>query len=213
MGWRHLLWDMGGTLIDTYPPVDATFAQVCARHGYSVAVEEVRALTRRAIAEAGRVLAARYRIPPQEFTDAYAALKRSWRLDPPPVMVGARELMAAARELGGLNIVVTHRDRASATDLLHAHRLEVDDLICAPDGHPRKPDPAMHRLAVQRHGLDPAQCLAVGDREIDGRAAEAAGLASALLVTPGLEVPGPQVPGARLVVRSLAELVPLLRPG
>lgn len=205
MGRHHLLWDLGGTLIDTYPAVDTTLATVCAGHGHPVGVDEVRWLTRRSIAHAGRTLARRYGIAPEEFTGAYDDLKRRWRADPPPVMPGARALMAAARERGGLNIVVTHRDRRSAGDLLAAHRLRVDDLICAPDGHPRKPDPAMHRLALRRHGLDPAHCLAIGDRRIDGEAAEATGVRSALLVTPGIE---PASTG--LVVGSLSELLPLL---
>lgn len=205
MGRHHLLWDMGGTLIDTYPCVDTTLAQVCAGHGHPVGVGEVRELTRRSIAHAGQALASRYGIAPEEFTRAYDDLKVRWRADPPPVRAGARELMAAARRLGGLNIVITHRDRRSAAGLLAAHRLRVDDLVCAPDGHPRKPDPSMHRLVLLRHGLDPAQCLAIGDRRIDAEAAEAAGVLPALLVTPGLD-PDPTA----VVVTTLSDLLPVL---
>ena len=186
--WRHLIWDMGGTLIDTYPAVDRTFVEVCREHGHDIPLGEVSLLTRGSIAEAGAGLACRFAIPEARFTDAYAALKLSWRTAPPPVMRGARELLAYVRDRGGLNLVVTHRDRVSASDLLQAHDLVVDDLICAPDGLPRKSDPAMHLLALQRHSLVPGECLAVGDRAIDAEAAEAAGLGWVMLETPGIPV-------------------------
>ena len=56
-------------------------------------------------------------------------------------MAGAAEVMAAVRRGGGLNLVATHRDRASAENLFHALGVQVDDLVCAPDGFARKPDP------------------------------------------------------------------------
>ena len=54
-------------------------------------------------------------------------------------------------------------------------------MVCAPDGFPRKPDPTMVQLLLQRHGLDVDECIFVGDRPIDAEAAHAAGMASALL--------------------------------
>ena len=91
-------------------------------------------------------------------------------------------------EKGGLNLVATHRDRASATDLLRALDLTVDDMVCAPDGIARKPSPAMNLLLAERHELDPAEVLCVGDRPIDVMAARAAGMAASLLVRPGTSV-------------------------
>lgn len=202
--WRHLVWDLGGTMIDTYPAVDQALFRVCRLHGCEVDDGEISRLTRVSIAEAGEELARRCGIPVGEFVAAYARLKLSWRTDPPPVMPGARELLAWVSGRGGLNLVVTHRDRESAEDLMRAHGIEVDDLICAPDGFPRKPDPTMHRLVVEQNGLDPGECLTVGDRAIDARAAVGAGLAWALLVTPGLPVP--EVPDSGVVIQRLDEL-------
>lgn len=203
--WRHLVWDMGGTMIDTYPAVDQTLSSVCRNHDCVVDDGEITRLTRVSIASAGVELANRCGIDVKEFVAAYAELKLSWRTDPPPVMAGARDLLSSVTERDGLNLVVTHRDRDSAEDLLRAHRIEVADLICAPDGYPRKPDPAMHHLVVERNGLDPGECLAVGDRAIDAEAAARAGLDWALLITPGLPVP-PVPEGGTLIVR-LAELM------
>lgn len=203
--WRHLVWDLGGTMIDTYPAVDRALYGVCRLHGCEVDDGEISRLTRVSIAEAGEELARRCGIGVREFVAAYARLKRSWRTDPPPVMAGARELLAYVSGRGGLNLVVTHRDRESAEDLLSAQGIEVDDLVCAPDGYPRKPDCTMHRLVVEQNGLDPADCFAVGDRSIDALAATGAGIEWALLVTPGLPVP--EVPAPGTIIHRLAELM------
>jgi HAD superfamily hydrolase (TIGR01509 family) len=135
-------------------------------------------------------LSERYRIPHADLDAAYAELKRSWTTTPPPVMAGAREVIAHVRSVGGRNLVVTNRDRTSASALLAATGLDVDDLVCASDGFPRKPDPQMYRAVLERNGLDPADCLAVGDRAIDAVASRKVGVDCVILETPGIPVVG-----------------------
>lgn len=207
---RHIIWDMGGTLVDTYPEVDRALCQAAFGDTAPAHLRAVTLLTRRSIAEAVSTLAARHALPRRQLAEAYEALKERWRERPAPVMEGAREVMAQVSACGGLNLVATHRDRTSATHLLEALGLQVDDLVCAPDGLARKPSPAMNLLLVERHGLRPAEVLCVGDRLLDVAAARAAGLAAALLVRPGTSVTLPDdAPGA-LVVASLTDLLPLL---
>lgn len=210
MPWQTVLWDMGGTLVDTYPTVDRALRDAVVRAGHTVVQDEVARLTRVSIASAIESLAARYGLPRVALQQAYEDLKRSWRGAPPPVMDGAVEVMDAVRAAGGLNIVITHRDRSSASALLAATGLRVDDMICAPDGYARKPDPEMYQVAVDRHGLERASCLSVGDRAIDAEAAAAAGIDAVLLVTPGIPVaaPFPQVHS----LRDLLSRLPGRRP-
>ncbi|WP_239022356.1 HAD family hydrolase [Raineyella fluvialis] len=196
---------MGGTLIDTYPSVDRTLASVVTGRGYAVTQAEVARMTRRAIASAMDELAQRFDIPHEEFDAAYSALKRSWASTPPPLMAGAREVIAHVRSVGGLNIVVTNRDRASASALLAATGLAIDDLVCPGDGFPRKPDPGMYRAVLERNGLDPGDCLAVGDRAIDAVASEQVGIRCVILETPGIPVAGD---GDRIT--ELGALIPAL---
>lgn len=198
---------MGGTLIDTYPSVDRTLAAVVTAHGLALGEAEVARMTRRAIASAIDELSVRFAVPHQEFDAAYGALKRSWAVTPPPVMAGAREVIAHVRSIGGRNIVVTNRDRTSATDLLVATGLEMDDLICPGDGFPRKPDPGMYRAVLERHHLDPTDCLAVGDRAIDAVASEQVGIRCVILETPGIPVlgEGERITDLRRLIDQLAE--------
>lgn len=194
---------MGGTIVNTYPQLDAALADVIRSHGERVTDHDVALQTRRSTGEAISTLSARHGIKETEFRRAEAALKAHWRASPPPPMPGIRE---ATARVSGLNLVVTHRERASAESLLACLAITVDDLICAPDGHPRKPDPTMHLALLERHGLDAQDCVSVGDRPIDATAAHAAGMESVMLRTPRI----PFDNDAEYQIESLAELLPLL---
>ncbi|MBB5831485.1 HAD-IA family hydrolase [Brachybacterium aquaticum] len=202
---RALIWDLGGTLVDTYPDVDRALASALGVEVDDALLAEVGALTRVSSGQAITALATRYDVPAEVLRAAYEATKDHWEQSPPPVMDGARELMAAVLEAGGLNLVATHRERTSATALLDQLGLEVDGMVCAPDGFARKPDPAMTLALLAEHDLDPAECLAVGDRPADVEAAEAAGVEGWMLVTPGIPL---TAPGDRRTL-SLRTLIPL----
>ena len=162
---------MGGTLVDTYPEVDQTLAEVVWPEPTEQQLYEVAHLRSESIAHAIEVLAEQYDVSSELLDDAYTLLKKKWAHDPAPLMAGAAEVMAAA----------THRDRASAENLFHALGVQVDDLVCAPDGFARKPDPQMNLVLMERHGLDPSEVIAVGDRPIDIDAARTAGIEGFLL--------------------------------
>lgn len=207
--YTHVFWDLGGTLVDTYPALDAAFTEVIRRHGHRVQAAEVAALTRRSTGEAVSALSERFAVPEEEFRAANDKLKRRWATSPAPAMAGARELLGDISAAGGLNLVVTHRDRASAQSLLRGLGLEVDDLVSTSDGFNRKPHPEMYRVMLQRHALNPTECLAVGDRDIDSKAATSSGIAAATLVSSEAPVDG----GAKYTVARLDELRPLLALG
>lgn len=204
--YRHLLWDLGGTLVDTYPALDRAFAAVLAAHGHAVEEVEVSRLTRVSTGHAVETLARRFAVDEAEFEAANDRLKEHWRTHPAPVMAGAHALMADVRAAGGLNLVATHRDRTSAMSLVDGLGLVVDDLVSTSDGFPRKPDPAMIHEILHRHGIAPDDCLAVGDRPIDAEAAVAASVDTALLFCPC--APPATVP--HHPIEALDDLRPLL---
>ena len=205
---RHIIWDMGGTLIDTYPEVVRALSRAAYGDTAPSHLREIGALTQYSIAHAIESLSVSREVPRADLERAYEELKTRWRTRPAPVMDGARELIARVWEKGGLNLVATHRDRASATMLVTVLGLDLDDMVCAPDGPARKPSPEMNLLLARRHDLDPAQVLCVGDRPIDAVAAANAGMSAALLVSPGTVLTLRDAVDGTAVVASLRDLIP-----
>jgi HAD superfamily hydrolase (TIGR01549 family) len=111
--------------------------------------------------------------------------------------------------LGGKNVIVTHRGQESTRELLAAHRMTLyfSGCIARDDGYPKKPYPAAFEAILKRHNLARGTTLTVGDRAIDIRAGQAAGLFSCLL--------GPKTDGAApdLTISSLDELYRFLTSG
>ncbi|WP_182353428.1 HAD-IA family hydrolase [Flaviflexus huanghaiensis] len=200
-----ILWDMGGTLFDTYPYVDSAFQRVTADGGHEVAADEIGKLTRVSRTHAIDELSRRTGIPVAAFEDSYELVKKGWVSDPAPLMDGAEELVQACRHGRGKNIIVTHRDRDSAEQLVASANVTFDDIISTSDGYPRKPDPAMIIAALERNSLLPEDCIAIGDREIDCEAALAAGVTPVLLVSDA--VTGTE--SEYRTVKRLVELLPL----
>ena len=205
---RHIIWDMGGTLINTYPEVVRALSRAAYGDTGPSHLREIGALTQYSIAHAIESLSVSREVPRTDLERAYEELKTRWRTRPAPVMDGARELIARVWEKGGLNLVATHRDRASATMLVTVLGLDLDDMVCAPDGPARKPSPEMNLLLARRHDLDPAQVLCVGDRPIDAVAAANAGMSAALLVSPGTVLTLRDAVDGTAVVADLRDLIP-----
>lgn len=193
-------------MIDTYPDVDRALSQAAFGDTDQAHLDAVAALTRVSSGHAIAELSRRTGVSETELRTAYDGVKDRWARHPAPVMPGAGEVMAAVTRGGGKNLVATHRDRASAELLIEATGLAVDDMVCAPDGYPRKPAPEMIQVLLDRHDLDPAEVIAVGDRPVDVEAGRAVGVTGALLVTPGI----PLDAGEAHRIADLRELLGLL---
>jgi HAD superfamily hydrolase (TIGR01549 family) len=76
----------------------------------------------------------------------------------------------------------------------------------------RKPDPEIFYAACERFGVNPEECLMVGDNlEADVRGALKVGMKAALIDRPG-EVKADIIPADALALRTLTELLPHLEP-
>ncbi len=178
MSFRNIIWDFDGTLFDTYPAIVAAFRRTVADFGAEIAAAEVERLVRVSFTHILATLQERFGFEPEAVSEHFFTLYLAMPPESQPPFPGARALCRAVVEHGGQNAIATHRRRDSMLRLLEAYGMR--DLFCGfitlDDGLPRKPDPAPFRLLMERCGMDAADTLAVGDRDLDIEGAQAAGL-------------------------------------
>ena len=178
---RHLIWDVDGTLFDTYPAIVGSLQDAAVDLGAPATHEETHDLALVSIDHCLATLSATYDL---SLDTLGADFDRRYQAVPPedqPPFDGAAEVCRLIHSRGGLNLIVTHRRRAGLDRLLTTNGLAdlFTDIISDDDGYPRKPDPGAFSTLIERHRLPRGETLAVGDRDIDIRAAHAAGLAAA----------------------------------
>jgi len=178
---RHLIWDVDGTLFDTYPAIVGSLHAAAMDLGATPTREEIHDLALVSIDHCLDTLSATYDLNLDLITESFARHYQEVSPADQPPFEGAPEVCQLIRSGGGLNLIVTHRRRAGLDRLLTTHRMAdlFTDIISHDDGYPRKPDPSAFLTLIARHRLPCAESLGVGDRDIDVLAAHAAGVAAA----------------------------------
>jgi len=175
---RSLIWDAGGTLFNTYPAAVMAFRRALHERGLSVPQTRILELCKHSLRHCTTTLARDFELDRSvlytSFKEYYAQIPLSAQYPFPGVV----DVCALVCEHGGDNFVVTHRCRASLMALMAEYQMAhyFSDFITSDDGYPRKPDPASIQALLQRHALVLDATLAIGDRDIDIRAAMRAGV-------------------------------------
>ena len=200
---RHFFWDFDGTLMDTYPMMTDAFVRAAASMGVSVDRDRVLPLLKETLAHCVSVMAGESGLDAEKLT---AAFRREERMGDVTALPGIPETL---RALDGHHYLVTHRNRAALDSLREAGLLELfDDFVTSEDGFPRKPEPDGLLHLLRKHGLNPAECVMIGDRPLDTAAGRRAGMLSCLLDTEG-RFP---LDSCELRAKSVGELTGLLCP-
>lgn len=203
----NILWDLDGTLFDTYPAMTFAMSKALNEMGYSVALNVIDGLARQSLEHCIGALSRRFKLDPILLRNRFAESYRT--VDPAnqPPYPGSREACEAIHACGGCNLIVTHRSVASTQRLLKTHGMAAyfEDIFSVEQGYGRKPDPAMVLGALKAHALNPAQTLLIGDREIDIQAGQAAGVRTCLFGEAHPDVP------AEMQIEQYAQLLQLLK--
>lgn len=199
------IWDMDGTLVDSYPAIVPAAGETLAVFGVDLEPEEIH---REVIASS--VGALLERIARERGLDAAAmkadfARRNDGRIGDIRPMPHAKECLEALRRAGHQSFVYTHRG-ASCPAILRQNGLEAyfTEIVTALSGFPRKPEPDAILYLMKKYGLERDACFYVGDRSLDVEAAERAGIGSILLLDP--QSPGKATGRETYLVRDLGEI-------
>jgi HAD superfamily hydrolase (TIGR01509 family) len=214
MSLDALLLDLDGTLLDTNLLHARAWARALERFDLRVPVERVA----EEIGKGGELLVPALvgRRVEEEKGDALREAKEEIFIEliagePVPVLPGAAELFAAARDRGLLTAIATASKRSQLEEMVERAGLDLfglaDEVVTDDDVERPKPLPDVVTAAVAKLGLSPAQCAMVGDTPYDGTAARRAGVAAFGVETGGHRPAALRRAWMRAVYRDVGALV------
>ncbi|MBN1267406.1 MAG: HAD family hydrolase [Anaerolineales bacterium] len=179
---RNIIWDVDGTLFDTYPAINGSIRKAVNQLGADVPLKQIETLTRISLGHCISELAVRYQLEEKAIEGVFEHFYAEVTAAECPPFPGVMKICSYLCSLGGKNIIITHRGKSGTEELLSAFGLGemFADLITRDDGYARKPDPAAFFAAVERNNLKKEETINIGDREIDIQAGQAAGIFSVL---------------------------------
>lgn len=202
------IWDMDGTLVDSYPAIVPVVQEVCAELGLSYTAEQIRSFViRTSVGTLLEQIADELGRDPAPIKARFNTLNDT-RIDAIRPISHAAETLAALQHAGHRSFVYTHRGASCPAILEHTGLSPYfTEVLTALSGFPRKPEPDAILYLTEKYALDPSRCFYVGDRRLDAEAAVNAGVGSILLLEPG----NPTVPTGHetYIVHDLAEIPPL----
>ena len=203
-----LIWDLDGTLLDSYPAIVPSAREVCAAIGADYSDDYIHTyVIRTSVGQLLRELAAERALDPLPLIERFNRLSDS-RLALVRAMPHARETLAALCEKGAQNFVYTHRGDSSFPILENTGLAPyLTEVLTSRSGFPRKPEPDALLYLLRKYALDPAHTWYVGDRSLDIEAARRAGLRSILYLDPA--APGEPTGQEDYIVRDLLEIAGL----
>lgn len=162
-----LLWDLDGTIFDTYPAIVESFVAIYEEvHGDSLHEDEALRWLKRSSLEAFE----RFEIP-ETFQEEFKALNNERAEEGSSPFIGIEDILSEAK----INVIVTHRSRESTVELLEKWGLSsyFNEIISPDDdGYPRKPDEGAYQYLYDKYDLN----WAIGDRALDLIPAQAVGM-------------------------------------
>lgn len=199
------IWDLDGTLLDSYGAIMEAAAETAAEAGLRDSAGEVlKAVKRGSVREYLTDVSARSGQPLEGLIERYRYFTH--RLDGSITLIpGVREVLEELRRGGAVHFVYTHRGDSSGPIL---ERLGIRDCFreIVTSRHAFRPKPSGDgvRYLTEKYGLDPARTWYVGDRTLDVMCAKDAGVKAILYLPPDSCVsPTGQ---EDLVVRDLREI-------
>lgn len=179
MRYKHWFWDFDGTLYDTYPRIVRAFQKGLRQKEIILPDEEVFKLVKKHLGiAAASVAGGQYKDELMDLYHQHSEDEGPDTLQPYPGLEAVLSLIIAQ---GGHHYLYTHRG-VSGPEALKRDGLwgKFCDAVTSADGFPSKPSPDALKHLMKKHGLDPHECVMVGDRPIDLDAGSNAGIDSIL---------------------------------
>lgn len=203
---KAIIWDLDGTLLDSYDVIVESLYLALMEHGVDIPREKIH---QHAIAFSIQSLL--FQVSEQcgcaveSMQQRYSQISGGKYLDI-KLMEGALETLTSLQKAGADHYVFTHRGRTTIPVLDNLHITGFfREILTSQSGFRRKPDPEALLYLMEKHNLDPDNTYYVGDRALDMECAKNAGIQGILFLKPGcMDVSGA---GETYVVTDLKDIL------
>lgn len=199
------IWDLDGTLLDSYEVIISSLQDTFQEFGLSIPREILlQGAIRGSVTELIQQAQERTGIPFERILARYSRISgdRKLRIS---LMPHSKEALEALSDAGAENFVFTHRGATTRAVLDNLNLTECfREVITSQSGFPRKPAGDAVRYLMEKYGLDPDRTFYVGDRSIDMECARNAGVRGVLYLPP--QSVGQPTGAENCIVRDLLEI-------
>lgn len=204
---RNLIWDVDGTIFDTYPSFARAFKLAINDLGQDVPLDWITTQAKVSLDFCVKALAERCHLDEDSIGERFDLHYGSIMPQEQPPFIGVIDICEYIVNRGGLNLIVTHRHSSGLRKLLDAFKMRqyFSGWITADDAYAKKPDPEAFLVTLTSHHLNPSETMAVGDRDIDILAGQAAGLTACFFGEP------PSTCQPELVINDFHQLLDWLK--
>lgn len=204
---RNLIWDVDGTLFDTYPSFARAFKLAINDLGQDAPLEWITTQAKVSLDFCVEALAERCHLEEDSIGKGFEVHYGSIKPEEQPPFEGVVDICNFIINNGGLNLIVTHRRTSGLLKLLETFTMRqyFSDWITADNAYAKKPNPEAFLATIASHKLDPDETLTVGDRDIDILAGQAAGIRACFFGDP------PSTCQPELVIQSFHQLLEWLK--
>ncbi len=186
MTGKTFIWDLDGTLLDSYGVIASSLRQTLEELGVPMEEDEIRRrATEGSVSDVVAYAAAATGRAFQEIKSRYSQTSGKRYLEI-TAMPHAREALETTAALGAVHFVYTHRGSTTSPVLEH---LGLDryfqEVVSSLNGFPRKPAPGALLYLLEKYQLERDRVYYVGDRTLDVDCARNAGVHSVLYAPSG----------------------------
>ncbi|WP_088724117.1 HAD-IA family hydrolase [Streptococcus mutans] len=185
MAQTAFIWDLDGTLIDSYEAIMEALAVTYRTFGFDFQAESIRHyIIKESVGKLLDILAKQHGLSSEELKTFFIQ-EQVKRDDKIKLMPFAKEALQWAKDRGIKQFMYTHKGASTGAVLAELGIVSYfTEILTSVSGFERKPHPQGIFYLLEKYHLDRDRTYYIGDRRLDVEVAENAGIKSINLVQP-----------------------------